>query len=173
MANVYDIDANKLIEEAAKDLAKMDNLKSPEWAAFVKTGTSKDRPPARQDWWYVRAAAILRAIYRAKGPIGVQKLRMKYGSKKNRGHKPEHFYRAGGKIIRLIIQQLEKEGLVKKVEGDSVHKGRIITAKGSSFLDKICTKLYVPESKKKTDAAKTEKSDKPEKQEENKQPENE
>ena len=66
--------------------------------------------PEDQDWWYKRAASILRKIYR-HGPIGTNKLKKKYGSKKNRGHKPEHFYKAAGSHIRKILQQLEKSGL--------------------------------------------------------------
>ena len=116
MATAYDVEANKLIEDIAIELGKLDNLKAPEWAGYVKTAPSKDRVPTRDDWWQVRAASILRAIYMSKGPIGVQKLRVRYGSKKNRGHKPEKFYRGSGKIIRLIIQQLEKEGLVVQKE---------------------------------------------------------
>ena len=140
MATVYDVEANTLIEETAKELAKVENVKAPEWAAFVKTGKAKERVPAREDWWYARSAAILRTIYRSSGPIGVQKLRIKYGSKKNRGHKPGKFFSASGKIIRVILQQLEKEGLIKKAE-IGVHKGRVIAPKGRSFLDKIASSL--------------------------------
>jgi len=148
MATVYDVEPNKLIEELAKKLSTLENVKSPEWAAFVKTGTSKERVPSREDWWYVRAAAILRSIYRSRGPIGVQKLRIKYGSKKNRGHKPEKFFKASGKIIRLIIQQLEKEELVKQTEV-GVHKGRILTGKGKSLLDKTASGVVKLKPKKK------------------------
>ncbi len=140
MATVYDVQANELIEAAAKELAKSSNLKAPEWAAFVKTGIAKDRVPAREDWWYVRAASILRTVYKSHGPIGTQKLRGRYSSRKNRGHKPEHVYKAGGKIIRLMLQQLEKEEFIKKTEIDG-HKGRVIAPKGKSFLDKIASGL--------------------------------
>ncbi|MEM0333542.1 MAG: 40S ribosomal protein S19, partial [Candidatus Aenigmatarchaeota archaeon] len=37
-----------------------------------------------------------------------------------------------GSIIRKILQQLESEGLVTKEK-----KGRILTPKGRSFIDKI------------------------------------
>jgi len=137
MATVYDVDANALIERAAEELKKAENIKVPEWATFVKTGQSKDRPPVTLDWWYSRAAAVLRAIY-AKGPIGVSKLRIKFGGKKNRGHKPEQFRKSSGKIIRVILQQLEKEGLVKYTD-KGVHKGRVVTPKGKSFMDKLVT----------------------------------
>ena len=66
----------------------------------------------------------------------MQRLRVRYGAKKNRGHKPERFYKASGKIIRTILQELEKNNLIIfKKEG--VHKGRIITPRGKSFMDKI------------------------------------
>ena len=45
MATVYDVEAQKLIEESAKELAKLEAIKAPEWASFVKTGTSKEKPP--------------------------------------------------------------------------------------------------------------------------------
>jgi len=59
--------------------------------------------------------------------------------KKNRGVKPEKFYKASGKVIRTILQQLEAEGLIKQVE-KGVHKGKIVTPKGRSFLDTLIRK---------------------------------
>ena len=55
------------------------------------------------------------------------------------GHKPAHHRPAGGKFIRLMLQQLEKEGLVKKVE--TPKKGRVITPKGQKFLDSLSRDL--------------------------------
>jgi len=135
MATIHDVDTNELIGKAAEALKKTENVKMPDWAKFVKTGQAKDRLPAELDWWYYRAAAILRNVY-VKGPIGVEKLRLKYGSKKDRGHKPEVFRKASGKIIRAILQQLVKEGLVNYAE-KGVHKGKVITPKGKSFMDKL------------------------------------
>ncbi len=139
MANVYDVPAGELIVKVAEKLKHIPEIKPPEWAAFVKTGRHKQRHPIREDWWYIRAASVLRAIYRF-GPIGVSKLRRKYGGKKNRGMKPERFYKGSGSIIRKILQQLEKSGLVEKAEKD-LHKGRILTPKGKSFLDKTASEL--------------------------------
>jgi small subunit ribosomal protein S19e len=132
MATVYDADAGKLIEGISLKLAGI--IKEPEWAKFVKTGTSKERAPEDRNWWYKRAAAVLRTVY-LQGPIGTNKLRVKYGSKKHRGARPEEFRKASGKIIRVILQQLEKAGLVSQVE-KGIHRGRSITASGKSFLDK-------------------------------------
>ena len=139
MVSVYDVNATELIEKAAKELKKIAELKMPEWTLFVKTGVHKERQPVSRDWWYMREAAILRKLYLGS-PIGVSKLRTKYGGKKNRGNKPGRFYKGGGKVIRSILQQLEKAEFVKKAE-KGVHKGRAITKKGKSFLDKLAKSL--------------------------------
>ena len=133
MATIYDTNTNKLIEKAANALKNQ--IKAPEWSKFVKTGRAKERLPIDDDWWYKRAASILRKVY-ILGPIGTNKLKVKYGGKKNRGSRPEKFYPGSGKIIRTILQQLEKLGYVTE-EKENVHKGRKITAKGKSFLDKL------------------------------------
>ncbi len=133
---VYDIPKTELIERAAKELQKVEAVKPPQWVLFAKTGAHKQRQPSRDDWWFVRAAAILRRLSDSEGPIGVQKLRTVYGGKKNKGHAPERFYRGSGNILRKIFQQLEKAGLAKKVD-KGLHKGRIITPQGLSFLGKI------------------------------------
>jgi len=132
MVNVFDGDPQKTIAKLTESLKPM--IKTPDWAAFVKTGMSKERLPESPDWYVTRAAAVLRTVY-IRGPIGVEKLRNKYGSKKNRGHQPEKFFKAGGKIIRSVLQQLEKAGFIEQKTIDG-HKGRVITAKGRSFVDK-------------------------------------
>lgn len=133
---IHDVPKTELIERAAKELQKVNAVQPPQWTLFAKTGTFKERQPVRDDWWFVRAAAILRRLASSEGPIGVQKLRTLYGGKKNRGHAPERFYKGSGSILRKILQQLDKAGLSKKVE-KGLHKGRIITPQGHSFLGKI------------------------------------
>src|SRR3989344_1227746 len=132
MVTAYDVDPSELIAKVADALKKDSNIKPPAWAPFVKTGTNRQRPPANHDWWYMRAASVLRTVYRL-GPVGVSKLRTKYGGRKNNGHKKEHFCRGSGNILRKILQQLEKSGYVKQAE-KGVHKGRILTPKGVSIL---------------------------------------
>tara|TARA_Y100000310_G_C20317433_1_gene639104 strand:- start:10 stop:537 length:528 start_codon:yes stop_codon:yes gene_type:complete len=150
MATVYDVEPNVLIEKASEELKKNDEIKPPEWAAFVKTGISRQRPPVEKDWWYTRAAAVLRKVYRL-GPIGTSKLRTHYGGKKNRGAKKEHTYPASGNIIRKILQQLEKAELISKVEKGQF-RGRKISPKGRSFLDKVATKINGVQTQKKSPA---------------------
>ncbi|MBI2549912.1 30S ribosomal protein S19e [Candidatus Woesearchaeota archaeon] len=142
------VDANQLIELLAKELQSIPQIKPPAWAPFVKTGASKERPPARKDWWHVRAASVLRTVARL-GPVGTSKLRTKYGGKHSRGYKSERFARGSGSIIRKAMQQLEKAGLVKQaVKG--VHKGRIITEKASSILRAAAHKALAEPRKAKT-----------------------
>ncbi len=167
---MYDVPVDELIEKVCEKLKQINEIKAPEWASFVKTGRHKQRTPVREDWWYVRASSVLRIIYKL-GPIGVSKLRRKYGGKKNRGMKPEAFYKGSGSIIRKILQQLEKAELIKKVE-KGIHKGRIITSKGKSLLDKTANELLgsrpkkeAPKEKPKVEETKkeTKKEDKKEK----------
>ncbi len=133
MATIFDANTQDLIKKAAEALKEI--IKAPEWSMFVKTGRSRERPPVETDWWYMRAASVLRKVY-LKGPIGTNNLRVKYSGRKNRGYKPEKTYIGYGKIIRVILQQLEKAELIVKGE-KGVHKGRMITPKGKSFLDKL------------------------------------
>ena len=136
MATIYDADANVLIDKAANELKKA--IKAPEWSRYVKTGAHKERPPEDKDWWYKRSAAVLRKVY-VLGPIGTNKLRVKYGGKKNRGFKPERFYPGSGKILRTILQQLENEKLIVQQQ-KGLHKGRVVTPKGKKFLDGLAGK---------------------------------
>ena len=136
MATIEESNVQKSLLKTAESLKPL--FKAPEWSKFVKTGSGKERPPVELDWWHLRAASVLRAVY-LKGPIGVSKLRIKYGNNKNRGHKPSKFTKGSGKIIRVILQQLEKAGLVE-FKKDDVHKGRILTSKGQSFITKNSVK---------------------------------
>ncbi len=139
MTHINLVNGNELVKRSADELKKQKLVTPLEWSTFVKTGHHKERLPESQDWWYARSAAILRSVA-VLGPVGTEKLRTKYGGKKNRGHKPERRYKASGNIIRKILQQLEKSELIKHTE-KGVHKGRILTPKGVSFLDKIAVQI--------------------------------
>ena len=47
--SVYDVNANELVEKAAQELKKIEQIKMPEWARFAKTGASRERPPVKSD----------------------------------------------------------------------------------------------------------------------------
>lgn len=132
--SVYDIPADEYNKKLAEALKQIPEFKMPEWAAFVKTSVARERPPAETDFWYKRAASILRQIY-IKGIVGVNRLRTRYGGRKNRGMKPEEFRKGSGKIIRTILQQAEKAGIVEKFKDKRA--GRRLTTKGKELLDSI------------------------------------
>ncbi len=144
MPSAYDIPADKLIAKIAEDLKNNPAIQPPEWAQYVKTGVYKEAAPIQRDWWYTRAASILRKIY-MNGPIGVSRLRIAYGGKYRRGVRREHFARGSGSVIRKILQQLEEAGYVQKknehAKKSKVTTGRIITPAGRSFVDKISTEI--------------------------------
>jgi len=135
MTTVYDIPAEMLIPQVARELKELPAIRPPEWAAFAKTGIHKEMPPEDPDWWYVRAASILRRIY-IDGPVGVERLRTAYGGNRDRGSNPNQFRKGSGSILRKALQQLEAEGFVEKVKG-----GRQVSAKGRSFIDGVAHSL--------------------------------
>ncbi len=140
MNQVYELNSQEYNLKLAEALKKIPEFEKPEWVEFVKSSPSKERPIDDPDFWHKRAASILRQIYKKK-IVGVNRLRTKYGSKKNRGFKPEAFKKAGGKIIRTILQQSDKAGfteIAKAVKGVRGRKpGRQLTQKGKEFLEEI------------------------------------
>jgi small subunit ribosomal protein S19e len=120
---------SKLLDE----IKKIKEIKAPEWAAFVKTGTSKERPPIQDDWWEIRATSVLNKINKL-GPVGTNRLAKQYGSRKNRGHKKDIKCSGSRNIVRKILQQLEEAGLIKQVKEPS--SGRIVTKKGRELINK-------------------------------------
>ncbi|MBI2670575.1 30S ribosomal protein S19e [Candidatus Woesearchaeota archaeon] len=135
MVTVFDVEPYRLIKKTAEELKGIDEIKPPIWIIYTKSGRHKERPPFGNDFWYIRTASILRKVY-VMGPIGVSKLRTKFGGLKGRGYKPEHTYKGSGSIVRKSLQQLEKAGLIQQTIRKG-HKGRIITSKGRKFLDNI------------------------------------
>ncbi|MEG3224515.1 MAG: 30S ribosomal protein S19e [Methanobacteriales archaeon Met13] len=135
MTTVYDVPADSLISEVAKELSENKKITPPEWANFVKTGVHKERRPDAPDWWYVRCASLLRRVY-IDGPVGINSLRSYYGGKKDQGTSPEKFKRGSGSIVRGALHQLEDAGLVEKIDD-----GRRVTPQGRSFLDQASNNL--------------------------------
>lgn len=132
---MYEQEPRIIIANIANELKKI--IKQPDWTPYVKTGMHKERPPTDKDWFYVRTAAVLRTVS-LRGPIGVAKLRTKYGGRKNNGVASEHVYKGSGSILRKALQELDKAGLTAQGER-GFHKGRILTPKGQSLIAK-CSK---------------------------------
>jgi small subunit ribosomal protein S19e len=140
MVTALEVPADRLIERLATYLKNnVPEVKPPEWAYYVKTGAHKERPPENPDWWYYRAASILRKLYKSGEPIGIETFRTIYGGRKNYGSAPEHFVKGSGSIVRKILQQLEKAQLVRKIPG----KGRILTPQGRALLDRLAFEVMI------------------------------
>lgn len=138
MPTPYDVPASILIERLADHIKEtlVEEIVPPAWAFIVKTGSHTERPPQNPDWWFIRCASLLRKIY-MKGPVGIERLRSKYGGRKDRGVEPEHMRKGGGSVIRIALQQLEAAGLVETLKG----RGRVITSKGRRLLDALSTEI--------------------------------
>lgn len=121
---------SKLVEK----IKATEEVQAPEWTAFVKTGAHKQRPPVNPDWWFVRAASVLKKIEKY-GPIGTNNLSKQYGGRKDRGHRPEKKYNGSRNIIRKCLQQLQAAGLVQ--DNKSGRAGKVLTAKGKALLNEV------------------------------------
>lgn len=130
-----DVPANDLISKVSGLLKTVDSIKPPSWAGSVKLSSHNERVPESPDFWYARCASLLRTMYVRAAPVGVERLRHKYGGRTSHTVARSHHRKAGGKSIRLMLQQLEQAGLVKKEK-----VGRTLTAKGRSLLDKASNK---------------------------------
>ncbi len=137
MTTVYDVPADHIIRRVAEELKKRKEIVPPAWAAFAKTGVHKEMPPEDPDWWFTRAAAVLRRVY-VDGPLGVERMRSFYGGKKNRGSRPNAFRKGSGSILRKSLQQLEAAGLI-------IHDktGRKVSPAGMSFLDNLSQEVKI------------------------------
>jgi small subunit ribosomal protein S19e len=134
----HDVPAQQYIDKLAKYLKEnIDQVQPPTWATLVKTGSHVEKQPQNPDWWYTRAASILRKVY-VHEPIGIEKLRSDYGGRKGFTVRPNHAAKAGGSNIRKILQQLEKAGLLQT----TTPQGRRMSPKGRKLLQEVADDLH-------------------------------
>jgi small subunit ribosomal protein S19e len=133
---VYEMPADKYNDKLSKILKEMPEFEQPLWTMYVKTGPAKTKPPQEPDFWHKRSASVLRQIYIHK-VVGVNRLKTRYGSKKNRGMKPERFYKASGKMLRTILQQAERAGILEKYLEPGKKAGRRMTKHGTELLEGV------------------------------------
>jgi len=137
MPTVHDVPSDLLIKRLCEHLRRMPQVAPPAWAYYAKTGSHTERPSYDRDWWYTRVASLLRKIY-LHGPIGLSKLEAIYGGRKAVGFAPAHHRDGGGSNIRKALHQLEAAGLVAK----QTTKGRVVTTKGRSLLDRLSNEIF-------------------------------
>eukprot|EP01038_Epipyxis_sp_PR26KG_P007492 gene7492-10208_t len=129
---VRDIAAPKFIAAYAEVLKNNDKFVVPKWADLVKTGVSKELAPYDPDWYFVRAAAIVRKIYLRQG-TGVGALKKRFGGSYRRGSRPEIHRDAAGGLIRSIMITLDDLKITEK----HPNGGRKISRVGQQALDLV------------------------------------
>ncbi|HTW77717.1 MAG TPA: 30S ribosomal protein S19e [Thermoplasmata archaeon] len=132
MTHPNDVPPAVFLPRLASELKNRHAVEPPVWASFVKTGVHKERAPTQPDWWYLRSASVLRKIY-LQGSIGLARLSAEYGGKRDRGSAPYHARSGSRSILREIVHQLEKSGLVQRYKT----QGRRVTPDGARLLDAL------------------------------------
>jgi small subunit ribosomal protein S19e len=140
----YNIPQSQFIQRLAKYIKEnIDQVQPPTWATAAKTSSHTQRQPEDPNWWFTRAASILRKIY-LHGPIGMEHLRADYGGRKGAKVSREHVRKGGSSNIRKIVQQLEAAKLVENAKT----KGRIISKEGRRTLDRLAAEIQEELEKK-------------------------
>lgn len=129
---VRDVPAPKFIAAYTEVLKNNDKFHVPKWADLVKTGVHKELAPYDPDWYFVRAAAIVRKIYLRPG-TGVGALQKRFGGAFRRGARPEHHRDAAAGIIRNILITLDELKITEK----TAKGGRKISRVGQQALDLV------------------------------------
>jgi len=138
MTTYHDVPADLLIGELSARLSEVDSINPPEWSKIVKTGTHRERPPAQDNWWYIRSAAVLRKVGKL-GPIGANHMAQHFGGPKDRGVKPNRAVAGSRNISRTVMQQLTTAGLIqsKMSLSGTVNHGKVLTPAGQKMLDSV------------------------------------
>jgi small subunit ribosomal protein S19e len=132
MSHPNDVPPSVLLPQLASELRSRQAVAPPPWATFVKTGVHKQRAPVQVDWWYLRSASVLRKIY-LQGHVGIMRLSAEYGGKRDRGSAPYHARTGSRAVLREIVHQLEKSGLVQPYKT----LGRRLSPEGEKLLTSV------------------------------------
>lgn len=137
----------KLIEKLSSALKEEKKVSRPAEADYIKTGHGKENAPEDPNWYYIRAASILRKLYmeevknpaKLKHGFGTLWFARVYSTSKNNGHKPSHTVTGSKSLVRGILQGLEKSMLVARVQKG----GRRLTPTGKAYIESIASKTSV------------------------------
>jgi len=110
---VKDVSAHDFVKACSVWLKKSGKIKLPEYVDYVKTSKHNELAPYDRDWYYVRAASVVRHIYLRPG-VGVGALQKVYGGRKRRGTAPCVYVKAHASIHRHVLQQLERMKLIEQ-----------------------------------------------------------
>ena len=137
-ATVRDVPANKWVKAMASHFKREGKILVPTCTDFLKTSHGREKAPQNHDWYYYRAAAVLRRIYLRPG-TGYGGMSKAFGNKKNKGSKPEATVRAATGPIHWACKSLE--GL--KLIGKGKSKGRVLTRTGRKQCDSVAFNVKI------------------------------
>merc|ERR1712048_1450934 len=150
-----DVPANDYIAAYADFLKKTNKIELPKWVDLVKTGHYHELTPYDEDWFYTRAAAIMRKIY-VKPNVGVGRLANKFGGKERNGSVRKHHAKDSRAVIRACLKALEKAKLMIRYNDPKrtdfaedtmpdmdVHKARrVVSDNGKKTINNIAKEVY-------------------------------
>merc|ERR1711953_1535658 len=85
---------------------------------LVKTGHFHELAPYDEDWFYTRAAAIMRKLY-VKPTVGIGRLANKFGGKQRNGVARKHHAKSSRGVIRACMKALEGAKLLTRYNDKS------------------------------------------------------
>merc|ERR1711881_802738 len=150
-----DIPANDFVAAYADFLKKSNKIELPSWVDLVKTGHFHELAPYDEDWFYTRAAAIIRKLY-IKPTVGVGRLANKFGGKERNGSARKHHAKDSKAVIRACMKALEKAKLLTRFndpkrndfaedtrpDSDVKLNRRVVSDEGKKTINNVAKDVY-------------------------------
>ena len=131
-ATIRDVRAGRWVKTMAAHFKQEGKIFVPNCTELMKTSHGRERAPQNADWYYIRCAAVLRAIYLRPG-TGYGGMSKRFGNKKNRGSQPEITTKSSRGLLHWCCRSLEGLKLVAKGK----ESGRVVTKEGRKKADTI------------------------------------
>ncbi|KAL0229959.1 hypothetical protein PCE1_003523 [Barthelona sp. PCE] len=135
MPGLKQVTADQFIQACGLHLKNANILELPTEITYIKSAPGRELGPQDPDWFFKRAAAILRRVYIQPG-IGLGGFAKYFGAKARNGHARNHGALAARGVIRRIIQNFEKAGLIEQST-----KGRVLSSEGRRVCDTVATNI--------------------------------
>merc|ERR1739845_292572 len=150
-----DVPAGDFIAAYADFLKKSNKIELPSWVDLVKTGHYHELAPYSDDWFYTRAAAIMRKLY-VKPTVGVGRLANKFGGKERNGSARKHHAKDSKAVIRACMKALEKAKLLiryndpkrndfaedTRPDSDVKLNRRVVSDEGKKTINDVAKDVY-------------------------------
>ncbi|EPY30128.1 small subunit ribosomal protein S19e [Strigomonas culicis] len=142
-AVLRDVNAWRWIKTAAAHFKREGKIMVPNCTEIMKSSHGRERAPQNKDWYYIRCAAVLRALYLRPGE-GYGGLSKRFAKKKNNGSRPEHTVRAATGLLHWACKSLSKLGLLEKVnDSEGNPNGQRVTKKGRKVVDSLAFQVQI------------------------------